>query len=382
MSRVENRHRAGAECWSVGRLAIVRKDHAEGKGKTELNLRSVARRSAVVNVRVEMHGCHRRASLHAEVDDGDATLSDVPVDFGFETLEVVGVQVRHVHLTRHGVNRDVEQNRPHAGRHVDFDRRVLRGIEYEEIPVRQIEPHARRPVASRDIAPRRAIVLDDDASLGRLFAGRVGQIRWQRRHSKRRESVVERNVQIESTDRDVDHVVRDDEVVEHRSLIARVKSSRVHASAVRARGETTGSVRKERHDLRGGREVVDLKHPDVGTTHALRGELRISRSILSTTRGRDKRLLVIASGKDDVTRFITDPERRLDKGPGGIGDINDRDAIREVIHDPEFAVACGECDRLEADHDVTCAGQTFLGDRENLDAVVGRVRREEEAVVG
>ncbi|HXR44841.1 MAG TPA: hypothetical protein VN759_08545, partial [Pseudolysinimonas sp.] len=101
-------------------------------------------------------------------------------------------------------------------------------------------------------------------------------------------------------------------------------------------------------------------------------------------RGGDERAAPRGPGEDDVARLVADEERALDGASrGGVIELDDADAVREVVDDPDLAVrAGGDGDRLEADRDRGGADELALLDAKDLEPVVGRVDGEQELLVG
>src|SRR5262249_36928001 len=117
-------------------------------------------------------------------------------------------------------------------------------------------------------------------------------------------------------------------------------------------------------------------------------QLRIVRVVLATMRARDEGALEEAAavhrpGEDDVARLVAD-EERADHPRLAAAQVDDADAVREMVHDPDLGVrARRDGDRLEADRDGGAVRQVAgrRVDGEYLEAVVGTVDRKQRRAV-
>src|SRR5262249_39654152 len=133
-------------------------------------------------------------------------------------------------------------------------------------------------------------------------------------------------------------------------------------------------------------EVGRVEYPDVGAADAGRRELGIVGVVLPPVGGRDERPRSARSGEHDVARLVADEQGPEDAGgrgsrigaraagktvarsttarPGArtaaaraVRAVDDADAVREMVHDPDLAVrARRDRHRLEADGDRRRAG--------------------------
>ena len=73
------------------------------------------------------------------------------------------------------------------------------------------------------------------------------------------------------------------------------------------------------------------------------------RALLAAVRGGDEGAVAAGAGEDDVARLVADEQRAHDARRVA-GDVDDADAVGEVVDDPHLAGAARrDRDRLEAD---------------------------------
>ena len=158
--------------------------------------------------------------------------------------------------------------------------------------------------------------------------------------------------------------------------------------AARARGERARRVAEEgepgeRRAAERGAEIRRVEDPDVRPAEALRRQVgRRYAAVLAAVGGRHEGTVPARAREHDVARLVTD-EQRADNAGRQRRDINDADAVREVIHHPDFAVGAGRDGHgLETDRDRSGVGQVARAvDGEYLQSIVGRVDREQVATV-
>jgi hypothetical protein len=138
--------------------------------------------------------------------------------------------------------------------------------------------------------------------------------------------------------------------VEH----GRVDGSRRRRHRKRARGVAEEDDAREPRPAERRAEVGSVEHPDVGTTDALGGELRIvehavERAVLAAVRGGDEGARSARTREHDVARLVADQERTRD--PRRVRrHVDDAHAVGEQVHDPHLGIgARRDGDRLEPD---------------------------------
>src|SRR6185295_2637293 len=102
------------------------------------------------------------------------------------------------------------------------------------------------------------------------------------------------------------------------------------------------------------------------------------RQILAAARGGDEGAVARRAGEDDVARLVAD-EQGADHARRRGADIDDADAVREVVHHPDLAIAARRDGyRLEADrHRGEVRQPATATDGEDLEATVGGVDGEQ-----
>ncbi len=200
--------------------------------------------------------------------------------WSLKTNLVESFGITHIERAALGVHRHIEESRPHVGMGSRFYQ-ALR-VYGEDVRVGKIEAHTVVPVAIQLVLEltRSRIPLDDQANLGRLNPGAVvtgpgnapGHIA-SRKTTRNRHSIPGTRRRPETV---ADHPFR-----HHCRLVARVKSSDIHRRAIWTGDHSARSVREEAHDLEGhaskGRpRVYGVEDPDIVSTHARGGQLRVS----------------------------------------------------------------------------------------------------------
>ena len=308
-----------------------------------------------------VRGC--QGSAH----DRDPALGEVTAHHRLEADVVARVGVRDVELAVGRADGHVEEHRPDAGHDPRRRRRGGVGVEHEHVVVRQREGHRRAPVAADLVLPVAGRRVEPHDEAGARGAGR-------RAGRRRRQSAVRAH-----------HLLGD-----RRGAVAGVEHRRVHDRAVGTRRQRPRLVAEELHD----RErcipgSVGVEDPHVGTADAGRGELRPAgrvggEAVLSAPRRGDEGAGMAAAREDDVARLVADPQRARDAGARHVRrvDLDDADAVGEVIHHPDLGLpgevrARGDRHRLEADRDLRRERKPACADRVDRQAIVRRVQREE-----
>jgi hypothetical protein len=149
---------------------------------------------------------------------------------------------------------------------------------------------------------------------------------------------------------------------DHAALVARVKYRGVDGQAIRGDGEGARRIPEERYYLEGnpadrvawsGR----VENPYIRAGYARRYKLWVAssgyrsnrrmRAMLAAMRSRNKRAIMIRSGKDNVAWLVAYEQRA---GDTSLDQIYDAHAIRQVIDDPDLSIAPGRYrDRLHPD---------------------------------
>ena len=105
-------------------------------------------------------------------------------------------------------------------------------------------------------------------------------------------------------------------------------------------------------------------------------------AVLTAVSGCDEGAVAAGSGKDDVARFVTDEQRANDPRRAR-ADVDDRDAVGQMVHHPHFGVAARRNrHRLHADRDRAHMNEARNADVEDFELVVRRVDRVEARTVG
>ncbi len=180
-------------------------------------------------------------------------------------------------------------------------------------------------------------------------------------------------------------------------LVARLEDGDVDRRAVGRDRERARRVAEQRHDrdrhaADGGAEVGRIEDPDVGATDSRRGELRIARAghagqiwagaLLAAVRGGDEGARPAGAGEDDVARLVAD-EEGVDDVRRAVGHVDDADAVRDGVDDPDIAVGRdGDGDRIHADGSRAVEGDPARGHVEDVERAVGGVGDEEARPVG
>ena len=145
---------------------------------------------------------------------------------------------------------------------------------------------------------------------------------------------------------------------------------------------------RKRRPAERGAEVVGVERPHIGATDAWCRELRIAGPVLAAVRPGHERPIPAAAGEHDVARLVADEQRPRHPRQcrGRRIDLDDADAVREVIHHPDFGPcravrSCRDGDGLEADLHLRRERQPGGGDRVNLETVVRRIDGEQLARV-
>ena len=127
-------------------------------------------------------------------------------------------------------------------------------------------------------------------------------------------------------------------------------------------------------------EVCRREDPDVGAPDARGLQVGVEARVLAAMGCRDESAVV--GGEDDILGLVADEQGAGD--PRRIrADIDDADAVREVIDDPYLATGgCGDGVRLDADTDAGTRCQAFGGHFEDLQTRVRRVDDEQARAVG
>jgi hypothetical protein len=163
-----------------------------------------------------------------------------------------------------------------------------------------------------------------------------------------------------------------------------VEDRGVDGQAVRAHGQRARRVAEQAQDLepvsaQARVEVRRVEDPDVRAADARREQLRIARPVLAPVRGGDERAAAALAAEDDVARLVAHEQRPHD---AQARDVDDRDAVGEVVHDPDLAArALGDRDRIDADLDGARVQQALGRDVEDLEPAVGDVADEEPRAV-
>jgi hypothetical protein len=98
--------------------------------------------------------------------------------------------------------------------------------------------------------------------------------------------------------------------------------------------------------------------------------------------GRDEGAIAARAREDDVARLVAD-EQRADHARRRRREIDDADAVREVVHDPRLGVAARrDRDGLHADRHGALMRDPAGADGEDLEPVVGDVADDELRAVG
>ena len=118
------------------------------------------------------------------------------------------------------------------------------------------------------------------------------------------------------------------------------------------------------------------------TRYARGGELRVAGAVLAAVRGGDEGTIAARPGEDDVARLVAHQQRAHHARRVG-GDVDDADAVRQEVHDPDLVRgSCRHRHRLQAHGNRLAMRETIGRDVEDLQAIVGRVHREEPRPVG
>ena len=316
-----------------------------------------------VDMRVQIDARHHGAG--GRVDDRHEIVDHVAAHSlrQLEADEVARVGVRHVDPAVARIDRDLEQGRPEM---IDGADGQARGIDDEQVVIRESEGQAPGPVLARLVPPGsgRPVPLHDQRDRRLLRGRRIGQGRIPR-HAGRERRIGWRSggaldvVQAEGGEAGGIEVavVRGDHVgVHHRGLVSRVEDHDVDLLSVAGWRERPGEAAEDR-DREGRRcEVREVEDLD-----------RI------LVRDRDEGLVV---GEDDIGRLDTDG-----KSPHGRSavEIDDAHGPRDAVHDPGLGVGASHHRHgLQPDRDRRLRGEAAVrGDDEDLQQRVGRVHRQE-----
>ncbi len=99
-------------------------------------------------------------------------------------------------------------------------------------------------------------------------------------------------------------------------------------------------------------EIRGVEDPDVGAADAGSGEVGEGHgTVLPAVCGGDEREVAGGTGEHQVAWLVADEERAGDTGLRS-AEVDDADAVREVVHHPDLGVGPrGDRDWLEADRD-------------------------------
>ena len=189
--------------------------------------------------------------------------------------------------------------------------------------------------------------------------------------------------------------IRNERFVHDRCLIAGVECGDIYRGAVcreGARGVGEESQYVDGGTANGSARDDCIKDPHVGSADAFQREARISgvayapdprdramKSMLSAMRRTDEGAV---RGEDDVAWLIADQQGARHHW-NGTGQINDADAVREVIHHPHFSVGSrGNGDGFHADGNGRQPGEPCSRYREDFQGVVRRVDRKKPCSIG
>jgi len=166
-----------------------------------------------------------------------------------------------------------------------------------------------------------------------------------------------------------------------------VEDGRIDGRPVRAHGERARRIAEERHlgepvTAERRAEAGRVEDPHVGTAHARGRELRVVGVVLPAMRGGDERAATAGAREDDVARLVAD-EQRADHARRRRADVDDRDAVGEMVDDPHLVVRA-RCHRdgLEADGNRAALRDPARADGEHLETIVRGVDGEETRPVG
>ena len=260
--------------------------------------------------------------------------------------------------------------------------RILRGVDLEDVVVRQEEAHAVVPVAAETILPvaRPGVEPDDQTGLGTRDAVRVDV--------RRRQAAGIRD-RLHRAPARGGAPVADDALGQGGGLIAGLEHGRVDRAAVGADGQRARRVAEhrqhgERRSAQRRAEVRGIEDPDVGASDAGRGEVgERRRAVLPAVRRGDEGEASARTGEDQVARLVAD-QQRADDARLGPAQVDDAHAVGEVIHHPDLRGGPrGDRHRLEPDRDGGAVGEVAGAriDGEHLQAIVRRVDREHARAV-
>ena len=104
--------------------------------------------------------------------------------------------------------------------------------------------------------------------------------------------------------------------------------------------------------------------------------------MLAAVCGRDEGPVAAGAGEHDVPRFVAH-EQGCDNLRGALRQVDDADAVGQMIHDPDLVVVARcNCDGLHADRDRVRVGQASARHRKHLEPVVRGVDCEQLGSVG
>jgi hypothetical protein len=329
----------------------------------------------VDDVVVEVYGAHRRGR---GVDYRDARLGEVALYGGapvvaraFEAHVVRQLGVGDVEPPGHRVHDHVEQDRADVVELLDRAGRQRIGVNGEDVVVGQVEGDQGVAVGPGRIEPVRAVELGKDAGLGRRV-------------------VLE--VVVGPGDAVGAEAVGDEGLVDGSRLVAGVEGRHEDGVAVRAHGEGPRRVGEEAQDLHRcaadrTAETRGVEDPDIGAADALGGELWVAGSrhagdgavgaVLAAVGRGDEGAIASGAREHDVAGLVAHEQRAHHLGRAG-GEVDDADAVREVVRHPYLGVAARRHgDRLHPHRDRIRVGEAPARDVEDLEPVVRRIDRQE-----
>ena len=389
---------AGAERRDVERAGVR---HGERERRGEARLLD-ARRHRLGAIAVGQRGdvLVQVARPHARfVDDRDARLVEIAAHGGgagtgpFEPHLVVRFGVADEERAAGGIDGHVEQHGADVRIGRRFHRRIGERVDREHVAVRQIEADGVRPVAPVAVEPQAAarVAAHDQARLRTLDPLEVDVRPGQ---AARHLAAGEAAGHMDAVDvaRPREHAaVADRALADAGGLVAGVEDRGVDRVPVGRRRERARRV-AEQLDDRLGRAVRGQRGRGEDPHQRARDARRTQRGghrrgqVLAAPGGGDEGAgegaVGLRAGEDDVARLVADQQRAHDARRIG-GDVDDADAVGQMVDDPHLAVgARRDRHRLEAHGHGPDVGQAAGRDAEDLQAIIGRIRHEQARAVG
>ena len=277
------------------------------------------------------------------------------------------------------------------GEGIDLDRGAGVGVDGEHIEIGEREADGVVPVTAELVLPpigdpAVTVELDDEAGLGATDALLV-PVRRRRAAGARRAADgawTLHGVAGDVAGAGVAHL----RFVDAGRLIAGPEDRRVHRAAVGTDGQGARLVAEQRHD--GERraaerraEIGRVEHPHIGAADAFEIEVAARhRCVLAAVGRGNERAVAARAGEDDVLRLVAD-EQRADDVRDAAADVDDADAVGEVVDDPHLAAAAHRHrHRLHAHLDRCATAEPARHDVEDLQRIVRRVGGVERRPVG